>query len=585
MPPRVVLDGHQAGDDREPREHGACQYVRRWWARFAWAHADSMLPLVGTRTGPRACASDERVSRRGGLRVNMRSVVKNIHAYAAAFLPALVTGSLYLPATPPPVDHMVRLIVIGLLAATACLFLPGRRPHVAMARAIAMSLSIALALAYPLASTLAHVTRISTADGVLATLYTGGAVLLLLYIQRRPFSTLDEIRSTLNLVMPAMLVTVWVWSWQAYAWGPPGPWREVVREMTTPVPLGSVRDTDPDIIHVILDEMGRSDVLKAKYGVDLQAGLSILAAEGLRISPDATANYPQTFLSLASTLNMRDLQPLADVLGDSPHRRPLIELIQQSGVIASLKNRGYSFTFIGSSYAAGSGHRLADECECDAMPLGEFEGGLLAITPGRGLPLSRLLYAEHRDEIRTAFARLGSLAPRVEPRLVLAHVLVPHPPFVLGPDGDLPDPPQGYALLDGSQFDGTREQYRAGYANQVAFAVQAIAKAVSVLHSRWASAPRPLVVIVQGDHGPGLDWDVADVRGTDARERFSILLAVSWPGVAADKTPTLHSPVNIYRAIFNQYFGTHLQMLPDRSFLSTFYHPYRLVPAGPLGAP
>jgi Sulfatase len=513
----------------------------------------------------------------------MTGPARHVHALAAAILPALVTGSLYLPDTPPPVDRMVRLTAIALIVAVTCMLLPGRRAGSPTFRTVAFSLSIAMALAYPLVSSLVGIHRLSTADAVFAAAYVVAAVAALRHVYSLTADALGEMRSTLNLVMPIMVLTVWAWSWHGYAFGPRGPWREVVKQMAAPVRLGPPRNTDPDIVHVILDGMGRADVLKAKFGVDIGPELSRLAAGGLRISPDATANYPQTYLSLASTLNMRDLQPLADVLGDSPHRGPLIYLIQHSAVITSLKDRGYAFTFIGSSYAAATGHRLADDCECDAMPFGEFEGGLLAITPGRGLPYNHLMYGEHRNEIRMAFARLRALSPRAGRQMVLAHVLVPHPPFVLGPAGDLPDPPQGYALLDGSHFKGTHDEYRAGYARQAAYAAQAVAQVVSVLHNRWASAARPVLVIVQGDHGPGMDYDVADVRRTDAQERLAILLAVSWPGVSDDEAPALRSPVNTYRAIFNQYFSTHLPMLPDRSYLATFDHPYRLVPTVAVG--
>jgi Sulfatase len=516
----------------------------------------------------------------------MRLIARNVHVIAAALLPVLVSGSLYLPDTPPPVDHMLRLAGLGLLVAAACVWLPARSTDAATARAAAMSLSVAMALAYPLISGLARIQRVSWADAVFALVYTVGALLILRFVLRRGTRALEETRSTLNLVMPVMLLTVWVFSWQGYVFGPGGSWQSVATELTTPLALGPPRPTDPDIVHVILDGMGRPDELKTIFGVDLQPGLSKLSDDGLHISDSATANYPQTFLSLASMLNMRELAPLADVLSDSSHRGPLIYLIQHSAVIRSLKNRGYYFRFIGSSYAAGTGHHLADECLCDAMPFGELEGGLLAITPARGLPYSRVLYAEHRDEIRTAFARLESLQPLPPPQLVLAHVLAPHPPFVIGPEGDLPDPPQPYALLDGSHYEGTRDHYRAGYARQAEYAVDAVARAFAILRARWASSSsRPLVLIVQGDHGSGLNYDVADTARTDASERLTILLAISWPGVAPDQVPLVDSPVNIYRAVFNQYFGAGLQMLPDRSYLTTFEHPYRLVPVGPSRAP
>jgi hypothetical protein len=511
----------------------------------------------------------------------MRQLLKNFHVVPAALLPVLVSGSLYLPDTPPPVGHMLRLVGLMLAIGLACVWLPRRDPIAATRRAVVFSLAVAIALAYPMVSGLATIRRLSWADAVFATLYTASAVVGLRLIARRPERAQDEVRSTLNLVMPVMVATVWVWSWHGYVFGPPGPWRAVAQEMTAPLALGAGQSADPDIVHVILDGMGRADEVHRLFDVDLGPQVSALADSGVRVSGDAVANYPQTFLSLASMLNMRELQPLADAVGESSHRGPLIYLIQHAGVVQSLKNRGYVFRFIGSSYAAGTGHALADECQCDAMPFGELEGGLLAITPARCLRYNGWLYAEHRSEVRTAFARLEALQPTTTPQFVLAHVLAPHPPFVLGPAGDLPDPPQPYALLDGSHYEGTRDHYRRGYGSQAIYALEEVGRVFSVLRARWAATSRPLVLIVQGDHGSGMNYDVGDIRRTDVSERLTILLGISWPGVPAARVPVVDSPVNIYRAVFSEYFGAKLPMLPDRSYMTTFEHPYKLVLVDP----
>jgi hypothetical protein len=37
------------------------------------------------------------------------------------------------------------------------------------------------------------------------------------------------------------------------------------------------------------------------------------------------------------------------------------------------------------------------------------------------------------------------------------------------------------------------------------------------------------------------------------------------------------TPVNTFRLIFNAYLGTDLELLEDRSYYSTWAHPYRFV--------
>jgi hypothetical protein len=57
-------------------------------------------------------------------------------------------------------------------------------------------------------------------------------------------------------------------------------------------------------------------------------------------------------------------------------------------------------------------------------------------------------------------------------------------------------------------------------------------------------------------------------------ERYSILNAYFLPGVSSDSIPLDISPVNSLRFIFNSYFNTDLELLPNRQYFSTAAHFY-----------
>jgi hypothetical protein len=57
---------------------------------------------------------------------------------------------------------------------------------------------------------------------------------------------------------------------------------------------------------------------------------------------------------------------------------------------------------------------------------------------------------------------------------------------------------------------------------------------------------------------------------------MSILNAYHLPGGGEAALYPEISPANSFRVIFNRYFGTSLEMLPDESYYSIYKYPYRL---------
>jgi hypothetical protein len=84
----------------------------------------------------------------------------------------------------------------------------------------------------------------------------------------------------------------------------------------------------------------------------------------------------------------------------------------------------------------------------------------------------------------------------------------------------------------------------------------------------------PPVVILQSDHGPGslLYWE--DPEKTYLKERLTTLNAYFLPDARSIQLYDGMTPVNAFRAIFNQYFGTELELLRDESYFSTRSQPY-----------
>ena len=340
----------------------------------------------------------------------------------------------------------------------------------------------------------------------------------------------------------------------------------------------------PDIYYIILDGYGRSDVLHDIYGLDEAVFLRELEADGFYIASEGHSNYAQTSLSFASALNMSYLDDLADVAGDDISQREVARLIRFNEVTEVLKGLGYSVT------AFATGYRRAELASADtffvAKPGGmsPFEAlllessalwGLRRLLDAAGWRLPYPGYDSYRDRIEANVQELWRTPEQPGPKFVFAHLLLPHPPFVFGPAGEPRQPDLPFRAADGDQFIGSESDYVEGYRQQVAFAHHV----VEVFLDRLAAAGGDSsIVIIQGDHGPGLGLDWNDPQATDVRERLSILNAIRAPGVEPALWQATLTPVNTFRLLFDELFGADYPRLPDRSFFSSWRAPYEFLP-------
>jgi hypothetical protein len=342
----------------------------------------------------------------------------------------------------------------------------------------------------------------------------------------------------------------------------------------------------PDIYYIILDGYARGDILKEVYKFDNGEFLGYLRQKGFYVAEKSRANYCQTCLSLASSLNLTYLDDLANRIGaESFDRRPLMRMIERSYASAFLRRRGYVFVAFSSGYS-GTEVRGADVYLGASRVLTEFENVLLNTTPipdvesrlrkWRFLAKLRSPWqcASHRRRILFTFDRLGDISKTGRPTFVFAHIVAPHPPFVFGAHGEASGPETTFGFGDGSHLGMDRAKYVANYTRQLAFVNQKIRQTIDRIMSR---SSRPPIVILQADHGPGsmLDWE--NPEKTDLRERMSILSAYYLPGSAAKELYPQITPVNTFRIVFNRWFGASYKLLKDESFFSTWSHPYKFI--------
>jgi len=119
------------------------------------------------------------------------------------------------------------------------------------------------------------------------------------------------------------------------------------------------------------------------------------------------------------------------------------------------------------------------------------------------------------------------------------------------------------------------DEFIEGYRNQLAFVNKRLQIAIDEI---LLQSSHPPIIIVQADHGPDARLDFGwKIQNTYLPERMSILNAYYFPDQDYEALYEDITPVNTFRIIFNNYFGTDYELLGDKSYFSRWNSPYLFV--------
>ncbi|MCP4573509.1 MAG: hypothetical protein GY838_14220 [bacterium] len=338
------------------------------------------------------------------------------------------------------------------------------------------------------------------------------------------------------------------------------------------MPSRTSAETPPDIYYIMVDGMGQPDYLETGYGLPRQDIAGPFERLGFRFVDRARANYNQTALSQAATLNAAPVQNLLSI--PDPHagdRNVLGDLIGDSRVRRALEARGYRTVDFPSGYAVTRQDQGADHREPFFGPnMLEYyllrDGALPLIERLLGRGPADLPYALRRGRIQYTLDHLPDArrgVPDDRPVFVYAHLMAPHPPFVFDAEGGALPSHRIYSYRDGSHWYKWHEgeDYPELYRGQIRYIARELARSVEEI---MANSPRPPVIIIQGDHGPGAQTAWESARRTNHTERMSIFNAWYVLG-APDGVPRADlSAVNTFPVLFNLLFDADLSEWPDR---------------------
>jgi hypothetical protein len=386
----------------------------------------------------------------------------------------------------------------------------------------------------------------------------------------------------LNLVMVILVA----WTGGSFLWHS----RPPTTPLTLPdIPIRTValRNTgpgaQPNLFLIVLDKYAGHRSLLKTFGFDNTAFERALQRDGFFVPAAARANYVQTFLALAAMLNWQYLDGVAQQLGpENGSWAVAYPLIEDDRTWRALRRLGYRFVFLPSALPATDHNRFADVQLPDPSQMPhEFgaiwlRGTLLSpildrVCPRLGCSGPSLPYVPETARLLDwKFEMIPALAESDRPVFVLAHLTVPHEPYLY--DAECRHRQPYWPAVDTGREESA---VKAAYVAQVQCVNRKVETLVRAIAARSA---RPSIILLQSDHGHGLfGRDVPPLSEVDPRrvaDRTDIFAAYRLPGAPPDLVHDSIGPVNAMRAVMRYYYGFDLPPLPDVSYWSSANRPY-----------
>jgi len=315
------------------------------------------------------------------------------------------------------------------------------------------------------------------------------------------------------------------------------------------------KQTFPDIYHIVLDEYTSSHVLQNDFQYDNSDFITNLKNLNFVIPSNPLSNYPATEYFLSSTLNMEYLEDKFQLKNE---RLNINDTINDNFVMQFLKKHNYKIIIPYSGYGPPDKFLASDENICSNVLVlkNKFLVELLRTTI-----MNYLVEIQIENERRYIQLCTLSELPNIgkentKPTYVLAHLFIPHAPYLFDKDGNPTSPLSN--KLKGLQGWNNKE----GYLNEIQF----INKEIESVATKILTHSKNSIIIIQGDTGSSI---LDDPKIDDfIKKRLSILFAIYLPNINEDVFPDTPTSANIYRVIFNNYFATDYNILPDRYFTS-----------------
>tara|TARA_B100000029_G_scaffold284988_1_gene278833 strand:+ start:2037 stop:3653 length:1617 start_codon:yes stop_codon:yes gene_type:complete len=327
----------------------------------------------------------------------------------------------------------------------------------------------------------------------------------------------------------------------------------------------------PDVYYLILDEYARSDALLDYHEFDNSKFMNYLKDKGFHVAKNNFANYPTSIQSIPAIMNMRYINFLSDEIGtDVRNIKPLNEkdygLYPNNQVMKNFKEMNYKIITLNTFTLHHHEIPISDfsQCHRTVYLLDNILFDTVARTTVFGYFIERWSEGELRNVTTCAFDGFGNAGSKFkEPVFVWAHIMLPHPPWIWGPNGEHITPGNPLLITENPEYRDSGWNEKLQYTQQVEFANKKTIEAIEKILENNENS----IIIIQGDHGTGWDLNWAEPSDDDVWQRLRNFDAIYFPDeekrILLTDNRTL---VNTFRTIFNAYFESEYELLENKLY-------------------
>ncbi len=312
----------------------------------------------------------------------------------------------------------------------------------------------------------------------------------------------------------------------------------------------------PDIYYIIIDAYTSSKSLKCYANEENELDL-FLKEKGFYLATDSKSNYPVTYPSLASALNISYLNIGSNSVTGYRGQEILKKHIRESLIFNFFKQKGYSLEFLSHIFGNGKSTELLEKpmvlYYTSVYKRSLFYPLVQNVIEKRVIdgyskkdslliknPLSYSYYSYNKSVYDGLLENAKDSMAR-NSKLVYAHFMNTHAPFVSDINGNYKDiyfyPP---TVSD--------------YVVQIRDLNKKLKYFIELLLKNKENN-RSKIIIIQADHGSHLfgKKEMHDIQNSyyfSDKDYRSLYVSIS--------------PINSFRVVLNKYFGENLPFLPDK---------------------